>query len=238
MLEHFGLQNIKQLASQIGIALDTVQISQLLRHAQQLESVNSAINLTSIEPQLYGEVHFIDSLCALPYISQLYSSLIDVGSGAGFPGIPLAIARPELSITLIESIAKKEKFISETISNLNIENAQSICGRAEELGHNDKYREVFDVATARAVASLPSLIELLLPLVRVGGMVVALKSQQVETEIQQAYELNAALGGGDIICNDYNLPASQTPRSIITIKKVAPTPNRFPRRANRLGGDL
>lgn len=238
MLEHYGLERIKELAAQIGVNLDTIQISQLLRHAQLLEGTNSAINLTSIEPALYGEAHFIDSLCALPFIPTHCANLIDVGSGAGFVGLPLAVARPDLAVTLVESIAKKERFIAQAIEALNLENASTLNARAEEIAHNDRYREVFDVATARAVAALPVLVELLLPLVRVGGTMIALKSQDIEEEIQQAYELVEALGGAELVCSDYLLPSSQTPRAIVTIKKISSTPTRFPRRTSRLGSDL
>ena len=238
MLERYGLEKIKELAAQIGVTLDTVQISQILRHAQQLESTNAAMNLTSIAPELYGEAHFIDSLCCVAYMPSTTSTLIDVGSGAGFVGIPVAIARPEISVSLVESIAKKQAFIAQTIAHLGLENATSLHARAEELSHNDRHREVYDVATARAVAALPVLAELLLPLIRVGGTMIALKSQNIETEIQQAYDLVEALGGGEIACSDYSLPRSQTPRAIVTIKKIATTPARFPRRANRLGSDI
>ena len=238
MLEHFGLERIKELAEQIGVPLNTVQISQLLRHAQQLEVANSTMNLTSIEPALYGETHFIDSLCCVPFIPKSTATLIDVGSGAGFAGLPIAVARNEIAVTLVESIAKKQRFIAETIAQMGLENAASLHTRAEEIAHSDRYREVFDVATARAVAALPALVELLLPLVRVGGVMIALKSQAIEEEIQQAHDLIAALGGAALECTDYNLPQSNTPRAIVTIKKIAPTPAKFPRRANRLGSDV
>jgi len=235
MLEHYGLANIKDLAAEIGVQLDTAQISQLLRHAQQLEHANSSINLTSIDPALYGEAHFIDSLCCVPFIPKSTGNLVDVGSGAGFVGLPIAVARSEIAVTLVESIAKKDRFIADTIERLGLQNATNLNARAEEIAHSDRYREVFDVAVARAVAALPVLVELLLPLVRVGGVMIALKSQNIESEIQQAHELIEALGGGELTCTDYELPQSKTPRAIVTIKKIVATPTRFPRRANRLG---
>ncbi|MBA3533275.1 MAG: 16S rRNA (guanine(527)-N(7))-methyltransferase RsmG, partial [Ardenticatenales bacterium] len=179
--------------------LSEAQLAQFARYAELLATWNERINLTAIT-DLEGIVvkHFLDSLSvlvALDPVAQAGTSIIDVGTGAGFPGIPLAIVRPTWQITLLEATRKKVDFLQLVADELGLSNAVTLWGRAEEQGHEAAQREQYDVAVARAVAELPVLAEYCLPFVRVGGRWVAQKGARVEEEVQNAHNALGQLGG-------------------------------------------
>jgi 16S rRNA (guanine527-N7)-methyltransferase len=187
---------------------------------------NKSINLTGItEPSEVVSKHFLDSLTVLEYIPATAKTLIDVGSGAGFPGLPIAITRPDIKVTLLESIAKKVNFLEECIDKLNLENVESMVGRAEDAARLPELREQFDVATARAVAHLSVLAEYTLPFLKIGGVFIAQKKAGDE-EITTAASALQILGGE--IVSQKNIDET---KQIIVIKKVKSTPEEYPRRA-------
>ena len=179
----------------LGLQLAGDQIAALLSFGQELERQNRRFNLTAIsEPPAVIRKHFADSLAPVPYLPTGIRKLVDIGSGAGFPGLVLKICCPDLDITLVESIKKKAAFLTQTAAFLGLDGVNVIERRAEQLGHETQYREQFDVATARAVAPLPALLELCLPLLSVGGCFIAYKGPQVDEEIRTSAEHCHCLG--------------------------------------------
>lgn len=224
----------------IGVTLNKRQACQFLKYYDMLIEWNNMFNLTSITE--YEDVcikHFVDS-CSLVFAyngfektNEFFSgkSLVDVGSGAGFPGIPLKILFPELSITLIDSLDKRVKFLNAVIDALELEKISAVHGRVEDLAKNKDYREVFDFSTARAVAALPVLCEYCLPFVKVGGHFIALKSEKANEEINISSHALSVLGGEVSNISSFVLPDNVSSRSIIDISKVASTPMTYPRKA-------
>ena len=191
---------------------------------------NEKINLTAITEQ--DDIilkHFVDSLTINKYIEQ-GKSVIDMGTGAGFPGVPLKIARKDLKITLVDSLNKRIKFLDEVIEKLKLEKIETLHFRAEEFGQNKKYRESFDIATSRAVANLSTLAEYLLPLVKVGGKCLCMKGSEIKEELEKSKRAIQILGGEIENIEEFTLPESDIKRAIITIKKVKLTPNKYPRK--------
>lgn len=202
------------------------------KYQNELLAWNSQFNLTAIRsPEEIETRHFMDSLSLLPVIQQHKAhSLIDIGSGAGFPGIPLKIADPSLHVVLVESVEKKAAFCRHIIQTLGLENAEVVTERAEALGQNKRYREQFDCAVARAVAALPVLLEYLLPLVRLGGIAIAQKSTSVDDEVLQARNACAVLGGGEMHIEPVVIPGVDAERNLVVIEKIKSTPAVYPRR--------
>ena len=183
-------QNMKQYAKKIGIVLEEEQIEQFYQYEKLLLIWNEKINLTAItKPEEIILKHFIDSITIAKYIGA-NKTLIDVGTGAGFPGIPLKIIRKDIQITLLDSLNKRVKFLNEIIKQLELKEIETIHGRVEEFGKNKKYREKFDYATSRAVANLTTLSEYLLPLVKIEGKCICMKGSTVkeETDALHVYE--------------------------------------------------
>jgi len=207
-------------------------ISSLLIYLQELLSWNAQFNLTAIRSAEEIETkHFMDSLSLLPTLQQYQvHSLIDIGTGAGFPGIPLKIVDPSLHLVLVESVEKKAAFCRHIIQTLNLQDTQVVVERAEAIGQNKLYREQFDCAAARAVAPLPVLLEYLLPLVRVGGIIIAQKSASVDEEVAQAKNACAILGGGKIHVEPVTIPGLDAARNLVIVVKSKPTPAIYPRR--------
>lgn len=224
-------EKMKEYSNKIGIVLNDKQIEQFYEYMQLLLEWNEKINLTAItKTEEIILKHFIDSLTIAKYIKK-DAKLIDVGTGAGFPGIPLKIIRDDIEIVLLDSLNKRINFLNDVISHLKLLKIKAIHSRAEEFGKNKEYREKFDYATSRAVANLSTLSEYLLPLVKINGYCICMKGSDVANEIEQSKKVVSILGGKLETVDEFKLPLSDINRSIINIKKVKNTPLKYPRKA-------
>jgi 16S rRNA (guanine527-N7)-methyltransferase len=216
-----------------GLRLSTDQLRQFSVYEALLLEWNERISLTAIrEPREIRIRHFLDSLTCVVATGPLDGqSLIDVGTGAGFPGLPLKILFPDLSVTLVDSVGKKARFLEQVAAELGLRNVTIIVERAETLGQAPEYRERFDWATARAVAELRVLAELLLPLVRVGGNALAQKGESARDEATAAATAIRALGGDEARVTPVQLPETSQAHYLVIIPKTRRTDARFPRRA-------
>lgn len=216
-------------AEKYNISLDDTAVEKFDIYAKMLVEYNKVMNLTGItEPDDIVIKHFIDSLTFLSYNRVPEgASLIDVGTGAGFPGVPLMIARPDLKVTLLDSTKKRLNFLSDVSRETNLQ-AEIIHARAEDGGKDETYREKFDFATARAVTNLRDLSEYCLPYVKVGGYFVAMKSAKAEEEISGAKKAIHILGGQIEEKHSFDLEDAGN-RTIIKVKKICPTPTKYPR---------
>ena len=215
----------------LNLTLTEEQIEKFYNYMNLLIEWNKKINLTAIvEPKDIILKHFIDSLTIEKYIKK-GENIIDVGTGAGFPGIPLKIAREDLKITLADSLNKRINFLNEVINKLDLKNIETIHIRAEELGKNKKYREKFDIATSRAVANMSTLSEYLIPFIKVKGRCICMKSSDIDTELENAKKAINILGCEIESKDKFNLPNSDLGRSVIILRKVKNTPSKFPRKA-------
>ena len=222
-------EELENVAKQIEIELTKKQIEKFYNYMNLLLEWNEKINLTAIiEPKEVILKHFVDSLTIAKYIKE-NEKLIDVGTGAGFPGIPLSIVKENTDIVLLDSLNKRINFLEEVKENLKLENITTIHGRAEEFGKNKKERETYDIATSRAVAPLNILLEYLLPLVKVGGKAICMKGSNIE-EIENAKNALEILGGKIEKIEEITLPNSDIKRNIIIVKKVKNTPSKYPRK--------
>ena len=207
------------------------QLEQFFAYMNLLIEWNEKMNLTAIvEPNEIIFKHFIDSITILKEIDN-NSKIIDVGTGAGFPGVPLSIMNPTLKITLADSLNKRLIFLQEVVNQLGLKNIEIIHARAEELGQNKKYRENFDLATSRAVANLSTLSEYLIPLVKIDGKIISMKAGGAREEIEAAKKAIKILGGKIEEIEELKLPQTEIERTIIVIKKEEHTPNKYPRKA-------
>ncbi|EAV39771.1 glucose-inhibited division protein GidB [Oenococcus oeni ATCC BAA-1163] len=191
------------------------------------------VNLTAIkEPKDIWLKHFYDSLTPLLYLPDMNkkASLIDIGSGAGFPGVPLKIVNQKFQLTLLDSLQKRIAFLDQLIDKLNLKNVETVHGRAEDFAHNLNYREKYDFAIARAVSNTNTLLELLLPFVKVGGKIILMKTVHVESEIYGASKALEELGGRVSQSFSFELP-NDDPRVLITIDQISSTKKRYPRKA-------
>ncbi len=215
---------------EIGIELQRKQIEKFYKYMNLLLEWNEKINLTAItEPEEVILKHFVDSLTISKYIEK-GSKLVDMGTGAGFPGIPLKILREDIEITLADSLNKRINFLNEVIKELKLKNIQTVHTRAEEFGKNKKYRENFDIATSRAVANLSTLSEYLIPLVRINGKAICMKGSEIKEELETAKKAIEILGGKIEQEESFNLPNSDMKRNVIIIKKAKNTPAKYPRK--------
>ena len=191
---------------------------------------NEKINLTAItEEDDMILKHFVDSLTISKYIED-GKTLVDVGTGAGFPGVPIKIARENVKVTLVDSLNKRLLFLQDVIEKLELKQIETLHFRAEEFGQNKKYRESFDIATSRAVANLSTLVEYLLPLVKVGGICICMKGSEVQEELEASKKAIQILGGKIVNVEEFTLPESDIKRNIVIIKKISKTPNKYPRK--------
>lgn len=190
------------------------------------------MNLTAIvEPEEVAIKHFVDSAAVLTALAEGDgSSLVDVGSGAGFPGVPVAILRPDLAVTLVEANHKKTAFLERLRDELGLENVSVVPGRAEEIGRQAVHRERYGAAVARAVAALPVVWEYTLPLVRIGGLAVAMKGPAVAAEVADGERAARILGGGGQGIRRFRLHQGAGERQIVWTRKVSPTPMAYPRK--------
>ncbi|MCR4908432.1 MAG: 16S rRNA (guanine(527)-N(7))-methyltransferase RsmG [Lachnospiraceae bacterium] len=204
----------------------------MVQYYDSLIETNRAMNLTRITEWREAVIkHFTDSLSLMKYYSfSAGSRVLDLGTGAGFPGVPLAICFPSVQFLLMDSVAKKLRFIEETCSELKIENVAVIHGRAEELGRNNNYREKFDTVLSRAVGELSILTEFCLPFVKNGGVFTAYKSETVNNEIPEAGNAIKLLGGEIRETPSFSLTESGPKRTLVIIKKVRTTPGKYPRK--------
>lgn len=222
---------INNYSKKINILLNEEQIEKFYKYMNLLIEWNKKINLTAIiEPKEIILKHFIDSLTINKYIKD-NSKIADVGTGAGFPGIPLKIIRPDIQLVLVDSLNKRINFLNEVIEQLNLKNIETIHIRIEEFGQNTKYREKFDYSTARAVANLSTLSEYLLPIVKVGGQVICMKGSNIQDEINQSKKALSILGGTLNSIEEFKLAETENTRNIILIDKIKNTPNKYPRKA-------
>jgi len=226
------MEHLVNGAKALGFSLSPAQIQAFQRYADELMAWNKRLNLTAITaPEDIQIKHFLDSLTCLLAIPPASSPrrIIDIGTGAGFPGLPLKIYDPTIRLTLLESIHKKTAFLQHLVTVLNLNEVEVIAGRAEALAHDPRHREAYDVAVARAVAELPVLAEYCLPFCRVGGLFIAQKKAGIEEEIKSAEGAITTLGGVLQGVIPVTLPGVD-PRQIIVVKKVQPTPPHYPRR--------
>lgn len=216
-----------------GIHLTSRQVKAFELFEQELLAWNEKFNLTAIrEPEAVRTKHFLDSLTVLSELHQPQPEcLVDVGTGAGFPGIPLKIALPELKLTLVESVGKKADFCRHVVERLYLKDVEVFALRAEEMGQMAQHREQYDWAVARAVSSMPVLAEYLLPLVRVGGCILAQKGENAHAEVQNSEKAFRILGGTLRRVTPVTLPGVVEDRFIVVVEKKATTPAQYPRRA-------
>lgn len=213
------------------------QLDLFVRYGELLLQWNERLNLTAItEPEEIVTKHFMDSLSVLVALDPLAGdgslTVIDVGTGGGFPGIPLKIARPQWRVTLLEATRKKTDFLEMAVGDLGLEGVTVLWGRAEEVAHLPDHRERYDAAVARAVAELAALAELCLPFVRVGGRFVAQKGARVTDEVDRARRALEVLGGHLLAIERPAIPGLEgEERALVVVEKAAPTPDRYPRRS-------
>lgn len=223
-------------AASVGVAVDLKEASLFGKYLNLLLEWNQKINLTAItDPEEIVIKHFIDSMVLVPYLKKYNSlSILDVGTGAGFPGIPLKIVMPEINVVLLDSLNKRISFLDTVIEGLGLEGISAVHGRAEDLGKQAKYREAFDAVTSRAVAKLSVLSELCIPFVKVGGLFVSYKGAKADEEIKEAKNAVDILGG--IVSNQVEviLPGLEDKRALIFIEKKRHTPEKYPRKAGTL----
>ena len=233
MLKEEFSEKIKEYMNKINIEISDKQIEKFFDYMNLLLEWNEKINLTAItEPEDIILKHFVDCATILKYIKD-EDKIIDIGTGAGFPAIPLKILIEKLDITLMDSLNKRINFLNEIINKLDLKNIVAIHARAEELARNKEYREKFDIATSRAVANLSTLSEYMLPFVKKNGMVISMKGSNIEEEVKNAKKAIKILGGEIEKIDNFNLANTNNIRNIITIKKVVKTPREFPRKAGK-----
>ena len=229
---------LESTAPEISVPLSAEEIRSFQIYASMLREKNKVMNLTAVDDdQGIAMKHFIDSLTLCSYIRKEEEKaggktirLADVGTGAGFPGLPLKISMPELDVTLMDSLAKRLNFLGEVVERLGLEKVSLVHTRAEDGGRDKKYREKYDVVTARAVARLPVLAEYCLPFVKVGGVFLAMKGH-AEEEVQDAGKAIATLGGTIEKTDTFTLPGTDMERTVVVIRKIRPTPPKYPRKA-------
>ena len=223
--------DLKQKLNEFNIEISDNQLEKFDKYMQLLLEWNEKINLTAIiEPDEVKIKHFLDSLTVLKYIND-EDKVIDIGTGAGFPGIPLKIMKPDAKISLLDSLNKRINFLNLVIEELELKNIEAIHGRAEEFARNKQYREKYDVAVSRAVANLSTLTEYMLPFVKVGGRCICMKGANVKEELDKAKNAIQELGGKIEKIDNFYLSNNDNERNIIIIKKVKETKSKYPRKA-------
>lgn len=232
-MEDYKIGNFIEKLNDLNINLNKNQVDQFIEFYKLLIEWNKVMNLTNITD--FDEVvikHFIDSLTLVKAIElNKTSSIIDIGTGAGFPGIPIKIAYPHIKVVLLDSLNKRVNFLNEVINVLKLENIYPLHGRAEEFARKEDCRERFDLCVSRAVANLSSLSEYCIPYVKIGGSFVSYKSGRIEEELTNSKRAIKELGG--ILKNEvpFNIPGTDISRNLIVIQKIKSTPKKYPRKA-------
>lgn len=223
-------------AKNYGIELDDEKVEKFLKYMELLKSWNEKINLTAITEDIeIIKKHFLDSISIVK--SNLIDddvSIIDVGTGAGFPGIPIKIIKPGIRVVLLDSLQKRVNFLNEVIQELNLKGIEAVHSRAEDAARNEKYREKFDIATARAVASMNILSEYCMPFVRVNGHFIALKGPAVEEEINESRNAIGTLGGKLKSIIETTIPEYDVNHKLIIVEKIKETDKKYPRKPSQI----
>lgn len=227
---------LREQAAVVGVNLDEAALDRFEVVADMMLEWNEKINLTAItDPKEIAVKHFADSLSIVPLLPGVEFSMIDVGTGAGYPGIPVAIARPDVELTLLDSLNKRIVYLQELCRRLEI-SANLVHGRAEVAAHNEELREGFDIATARAVANLPVLCEYCIPYVKRGGKFIAMKGPDVEEESKNISRAAKVLGAGfrEIQSIQFKLDDEIIERRLVVFDKISPTPEKYPRNTAKI----
>lgn len=231
----YDTSKFEKALENLNIHLNEKQIEQFMTYYEMLVETNKVMNLTAITE--FDEVidkHFVDSLALIQAIDLNQPlKVIDVGTGAGFPGIPLKIAFPDLEIVLLDSLNKRIQFLNQVIDTLGLEKISTIHGRAEDFGKNPTYREQFHLCVSRAVANLSTLSEYCVPFVHMDGYFISYKSGKVQEELENAKNAVKLLGGNIENCLNYALADTDMERSLVLIKKIKPTKKAYPRKAGK-----
>lgn len=217
-------------AQALGVNLTTDQLGKFETYFHRLQEWNSKLNLTSVRAEETLTLHFLDSL-TIARVAAPSGKVLDVGTGAGFPGMVLKIAFPEIRLTLLDSVAKKLTFINALSTELGLE-TNTLCSRAEVSAHDPLYRERFDLVVSRAVADLSRLAHWTLPFVRVGGRAIAMKSRDSGEELESAHADILKLGGSEARVVEVSIPGTTVVRHLISVHKQSPTPAELPKRGN------
>lgn len=218
-------------AKKMDLMFNEEQLNQFYEYMNLLIEWNKKINLTAIvDPKEIILKHFIDCLTINSYVGE-NQSLVDVGTGAGFPGIPIKIYKPHLKVVLVDSLNKRINFLNEVIKMTSLKNIETVHSRIEDFGKDNKYRESFDIVTARAVANLSVLSEYLVPLTKIGGKCICMKGNEISEECNNAKNAIKILGAKLLKIDKFELPYSDIRRNIIVLQKTNKTPNKYPRKA-------
>ena len=222
---------MKEYGKEIQIKFTEEQLQKFYKYMNMLIEWNKKINLTAIiEPKEIILKHFIDSLTILKYVND-NEKIIDVGTGAGFPGIPIKIMNSNIEITLLDSLNKRINFLNEVINKLELKNISAIHSRIEDYGKNNKYREKYDIVTSRAVANLATLSEYMLPMLKIKGKSICMKGSDIKEEVKNSKRAIDILGGEIVNIEELVLPKSDNRRNLIIIEKKKNTPLKYPRKA-------
>lgn len=225
---------LKSGAACFGVHINEQQVNLFSSYHERLIDWNEKINLTAITEEREVVIkHFIDSVSVLRYLPEGTENVIDVGTGAGFPGIPMKIVQDSLKVTLLDSLDKRIRFLNTVITENQLSGIQAIHGRAEDFAREKSHREQYDVGVARAVASLPVLCEYILPFVRIGGFFIAMKGSEVQKELDEAGKAVSILGGRVKKVEHFMLPFDPMERHIILIEKIRQTPTQYPRKSGK-----
>ena len=227
-----GRKLLKEGLSKLNLEISDKQIDQFMRYYELLLEWNSVMNLTAItEFEDVISKHFIDSISITNILNISNQKIIDIGTGAGFPGIPLKIMFPEIEITLLDSLNKRVNFLNHIIDELSLDKIEAIHGRAEDIAHNEDYRENYDIALSRAVARLPILLEYCIPFVKENGYFISYKSENVDEEIELSKKALETLASEFIDSKKYKLKDSENERYLVMIRKNDKISKKYPRKA-------